>query len=162
SLIFTLAGTGTAGTVADGTPAVRANLQPNASVAPLADGTFVVGAGDTVARVDATGTLRVVARGTHVSGLAGLPGGGFLVAAGDEGGVQMVDANGAVTTVAGGGKSRADGVPATQAQLGQLSSVAVVPGGGFVIGDGGIGLVRRVGPDGLIRTIAGNGETESE
>ncbi len=37
SLIFTLAGTGTAGAVPDGTLAARANLQPNVSVAPLPD-----------------------------------------------------------------------------------------------------------------------------
>jgi hypothetical protein len=162
SLIFTLAGTGTAGTVRDGTLAVRANLPPNASVAPLPDGTFLVGAGEAGHRVDARGTLRTVVRGTHVSGLAALPGGGFLLADGEKGHVLLVDASGRMTTVAGGGKSRADGIPATQAALGEISSVAPMPGGGFVIGDGGIGIVRRVGPDGLIRTIAGNGETESE
>jgi sugar lactone lactonase YvrE len=162
SLIFTLAGTGTAGTVPDGTLAARANLQPNASVAPLADHTFLVGAGDVVQHADARGTLHVVARGTHVSGLAALPGGGFLIADGKAGRVQRVDASGRMTTVAGGGNSRADGVPATQAQLGELSSVAIAPGGGFVIGDGGLGIVRQVGPDGLIRTIAGDGQTESE
>jgi len=162
SLIFTLAGTGTAGTVRDNTLAVRANLPADASVAPLPDGTFLVGAGDAVHRVDARGTLRTVVRGTHVSGLAALPGGGFLIADGEKGKVLLVDGSGRMTTVAGGGKSRADGVPATQAALGQISAVAPVPGGGFVIGDGGIGLVRRVEPDGVIRTIAGNGETESE
>jgi hypothetical protein len=160
SLIFTLAGTGTAGPLPDATPAARANLAPNASVAPLADGSFLVGAGDVVARVDASGTLRVVTRGTLVSGLAALPGGGFLIADGTKGRVQMVDPSGHMTTVAGGGKSQADGVPATQAEV-HATSIAAAPGGGFVIGND-IGEVRRVGPDGLIRTIAGNGETESE
>jgi hypothetical protein len=162
SLIFTLAGTGTAGSVPDGSLAVRANLPPNASVAPLADGTFLVGAGDVVRHADARGSLRVVARGTHVSGLAALPGGGFLIADGKRGRVQQVDASGRMTTVAGGGSTRADGVPAPQAQLGELSAVAVAPGGGYLIGDGGLGIVREVGPDGVIRTIAGNGQTESE
>jgi len=162
SLIFTLAGTGTTGNVGDGTLAVRANLPPDASVAPLPDGTFLVGAGDAVQRVDAGGTVHTVAQGTHVSGLAALPGGGFLIADGEKGQVLLVDASGRKSTVAGGGKSRADGVPATQAALGEISSVAPAPGGGFVIGDGGIGIVRRVGPDGRIRTIAGNGEIESE
>ena len=61
SLIFTLAGTGTAGTAPDTGLAARANLLPNASVAPLPDGTFLIGDGNVVRHVDARGTQRAVA-----------------------------------------------------------------------------------------------------
>jgi hypothetical protein len=176
SLLFTLAGTGTAATAPDAGLAARADLLPNASVAPLPDGTFLIGDGSFVRHVDTRGMQRAIAgngsEGTSgdggpataarlsVSGLAAQPGGGYLIADGDDRRVRMVDANGVISTVAGGGGSRADGVPATQARLGRPNVVAVVPGGGFLIGDDA-GVVRRVGPDGLIRTIAGNGENES-
>ena len=69
--------------------------------------------------VDATGTQRAIAGNGHdgasgdggpnaaslsVSGLAALPGGGYLIADGHAGRVRMVDAGGVINTVAGGGK----------------------------------------------------------
>jgi len=161
SLIFTLAGTGTFGKVPEGGLSVRANLRPDASVAPLDDGGFLAGDRDALRRVDRQGTIRTLAR-VHVSGLAALPDGGVLIADGATDRVHLLDSSGRMTTVAGGGKLDGDGVPATQAALGELGSIALAPGGGYVIGDNGNGIVSRVGPDGLIRRVAGNGESESE
>jgi hypothetical protein len=85
-----------------------------------------------------------------------------LIADGATDRVHLLDPGGRMTTVAGGGRLEGDGVPATQAALGELGSIALAPDGGYVIGDNGNGIVSRVGPDGLIRLVAGNGESESE
>src|SRR5579885_1490157 len=56
------------------------------------------------------------------------------------------------TTVAGYG---GDGGPASIARLHQPHGVLVAPDGSLYIADYNNGCVRRVGPDGLIRTIPG-------
>ena len=65
-----------------------------------------------------------------------------------------------ITTVAGNGEYgyNGDGIPATQARLYGPSRVAVGPDGSLYIADGGNHRIRRVGPDGIITTVAGNGE----
>jgi sugar lactone lactonase YvrE len=64
-----------------------------------------------------------------------------------------------ITTVAGDGANRfnGDGVPATQSSLGRPNGVAFGPDGSMYIADTWNNRVRRVGPDGIIRTVAGNG-----
>jgi hypothetical protein len=172
--LFTVAGGGSAEPHI-GLPATLAELPPDVAVAALPAGGFLVGADSRVWRVDAQGTLRLAAGSGRlgftgdggpatlaeidVDDLAVLPGGGFLILDENDQRVRMVDANGIITTVAGGGTSTASGIPATQAALDVPNHLAVLPGGGFVIGDD-FDLVREVGPDGLIRTIAGGGEDE--
>ncbi len=73
---------------------------------------------------------------------------------------------GILTTVAGDGRfcpsSTApcgDGGPATRAQLRTPVVVTVAPDGSLYLADEGIGRIRRVGPDGIIATVAGgNGQ----
>jgi sugar lactone lactonase YvrE/uncharacterized membrane protein YgcG len=65
-----------------------------------------------------------------------------------------------IKTVAGGGESTTalgDGGVATEAWLGSPQSVAVGPDGSLFIADSYNNRVRRVGSDGLITTVAGNG-----
>jgi hypothetical protein len=148
--------------------ALRAALPGRPPIAGLADGSVLVSTQDTVWRVDAQGRLVRIA-GTGESGYTGdggpatkaevsvdavaaLPGGGFLLADVDDQRIRMVDAAGTITTVAGGGTSRADGVPATQAALRQPTALSALPGGGLLIVDAGTRLLE-VGPDGLIRTL---------
>jgi hypothetical protein len=175
--IYTVAGTGTQiDSVRAGEPATEADLFTDPSVAALPDGGFLVSTSYQVWRVGPDGRTHLVAGTDRIrpsgdggpalraalipDSLAVLPGGGFLI--GDEfrNRVRMVDARGVITTVAGGGKSHADGIPATQAKLDDVNSIAAMPGGGFVIAQDG--KVRRVGPDGRIRTIAGGGRTSDE
>src|SRR4051794_7301272 len=184
--IYTLAGTGTEGPVREGGAAVRAGIGTFAVVAPLPEGGFLVGDGDTVWRVDAQGRIDTVAghgrrrtRGDggparkasfFVADVAALPGGGFLVVDQDHRCIRMVDPHGIITTVAGGGSSRTNGIPATRARLGFPLDVEALPGGGFVFTDVGEdpddedddaivgGTIRRVGPDGRISVVAGTGE----
>ncbi len=60
-----------------------------------------------------------------------------------------------IMTVAGGGLR--DGHAATDAILSSPSGVAVDSSGNIYIADAGNGRIREVGPDGVIRTVAGNG-----
>jgi uncharacterized protein (TIGR03437 family) len=63
--------------------------------------------------------------------------------------------NGMITTVAGGGSSAADTVPATSAQLGYLLGVAVDSAGNLYIADTSNNRIRKVS-NGVIATVAGS------
>jgi len=67
--------------------------------------------------------------------------------------------NGVITTVAGTGVGgfSGDGGPATLANLNSPSDVAVAADGSILIADYSNHRIRRIGPDGLITTLAGNG-----
>ncbi len=62
-------------------------------------------------------------------------------------------------TVAGGGMSRANGVPATSAQVDPLFSLWVQPDGTLYFVEPDRHLVRKVDTAGIITTVAGNGTT---
>jgi molecular chaperone DnaK len=75
--------------------------------------------------------------------------------------VRRVDPGGTITTVAGTGSAGngGDGGPAIGAQLNGPKAVAVDASGNLYIADTNNYRVRRVGQDGMIETIAGNGES---
>jgi hypothetical protein len=156
--IFALAGGGTA-SPREGRPATRAGLPTELSTAALPGGGLLFEFDHRIWRADPQGIVHAVpASGLSRAGTADietLPDGGLLIADNGRDLVLKVDASGAMTTVAGGGDSEAEGVAATAAEL-SPRGIAALPGGGFLIADGN--RVRRVGPDGVIRTIAGNGE----
>jgi len=64
---------------------------------------------------------------------------------------------GAINTFAGGGSVSGDGGPATQATISHPFGLAVGPDGSLYIADSGNHRVRRVGPNGIITTVAGTG-----
>jgi sugar lactone lactonase YvrE len=74
--------------------------------------------------------------------------------------IRRISSNGVITTVAGTGVQgfSGDGGPATAAMLARPSAVAIGPGGTLYIVDTFNMRVRQVGPDGIIRTIAGTGD----
>lgn len=73
--------------------------------------------------------------------------------------VRRLAPDGTITTVAGSGVAGAegDGGPATAARLHEPFGVAVDADGTLFIADRGNFKVRKVGPDGVIETIAGRG-----
>jgi RHS repeat-associated protein len=73
--------------------------------------------------------------------------------------VRRVGANGVITTVAGTGVYgfSGDGGPATAARISDIYDVALGPDGALYIADFSNHRIRRVGPDGIITTVAGNG-----
>jgi hypothetical protein len=73
--------------------------------------------------------------------------------------VRKVSPDGIMTTVAGGGMLgfAGDGGPATSSQLSAIAGVAVDSSGNLFIADRGNSRVRRVSPEGIITTVAGDG-----
>jgi trimeric autotransporter adhesin len=71
-----------------------------------------------------------------------------------------IDPNGLLTHVAGTGRSgdSGDGGPATRAQLTSPTALALDKDGNLYIADGFSGRIRRVSPQGIITTVAGNGK----
>jgi RHS repeat-associated protein len=73
--------------------------------------------------------------------------------------IRRVGTDGIITTVAGTGVGGydGDGGPATEAQLNSPIDVALGPNGSIYIADRYNHRIRRVGPDGVITTVAGTG-----
>lgn len=73
--------------------------------------------------------------------------------------IRVIDGAGIIHTVAGTGVAgySGDGGPATAAQLNTPSDVAIGPDGSIYVADTMNHVVRRIGPDGIITTIAGTG-----
>lgn len=105
--------------------------------------------------------------GPATSADIGIPSG---VAAGSDGSIYFADTSnhrvrriapdGIISTVAGTSTRgfSGDGGPATQARLYSPADVAVGPDGSLYIADRGNYNVRKVRPDGVISTVAGNGD----
>lgn len=170
----------------DGGPATAARLSAPFDVEALADGGFLIADqshgfaafdASRVRRVTASGTISTVA-GNGMRGFSGDGGpataaaldgisdvsadavGGFLITDARTDRIRRVAANGTISTVAGTGFAgfAGDGAPATAALLNFPAGVAALPGGGFLIADGGNGRLRRVAANGTITTVAGGGE----
>lgn len=161
----------------DGGPAMQASLEAplGNGLAPLPGGGFLVSAGTRVRRVGADGVITTVAgngkrkfsgdggpatrAGIGWAGSVALtPDGGFLFLGGAHR-VRRVDPAGVITTVAGNGRYgfSGDGRPATTAAFSfdPASGLAVLSDGGFLVADTGNQRIRRVGSDGIVRTVAG-------
>ncbi len=132
-IISTIAGAGTFGQTGDGGPAIDATFDRPQGLAFGPDGSLYI--------VDSlAGLIRKIA--ANASG--------------------QVTVNSIITTVAGGGASFQDNVPATQSQLRQDQhptgyGIAVGADGSIYIPDGYHFCVRKVGTDGIITTVAGAG-----
>ncbi len=176
--ISTVAGTGTAGFSGDGGPAISAALRSPEDVAVMPDGTvLIVDAGNRrVRRIGPDGTITTLA-GNGSAGYSGdggpatgamlkapasvTPGtsGAFFVADTGNHRIRRVSATGTITTFAGTGVAgfSGDGGSATSANLTSPAGIVWLAEGSLLIADTGSHRVRRVGPDGLISTLAGTG-----
>ncbi len=174
-IITSVAGTGSPGFSGDGGPAIQAALRDPTRVAVAGDGSILIA--DTgnhrIRRVGPDGIITTIA-GTGVLGFGG-DGGlaaqaqlfspqGIAIAAdgsvfiSDTGNhrIRRVGLNGVMTTIAGTGSlgSGGDGGPAAQASLTSPKGLAMTADGSLLIADSG-GRIRRIGPDGMIATVAG-------
>ena len=175
-MITTIAGTGAKGYSGDGGPAVGAELNWPFGVALDRTGNLYIADSNNhrIRRVDTTGVINTIAGNGELgysgdgalavharlfqpSGLAVDDAGNLYFADAPNQSVRRVDANGTITTVAGGGYD-GDGGPATLARLRQPSGVAVDPLGNLYIADSQNHRIRRVDTRGIISTIAGTGE----
>lgn len=176
--INTLAGNGLGSYSGDGGPATAAQLNTPSSVAVDPSGNVYVADynNNRVRKVSANGVISTFA-GTGVGGYSGDGGPAAAAQIGAQWGVaadsagnlyiadfsnlrvRKVSPDGMIRTVAGNGHygSSGDGGLATSAELGGPSGVAVDGGGNLYIADYYQNRVRKVSPDGVIRTVAGNG-----
>jgi len=135
-----------------------------------------------VGRLEPDGSVTVIA-GTGKAGYSGdggpavqaslllpldvsaAPDGSVYIADSGNNRIRRVAPDGTITTVAGGGSPKdglGDGGPAAQAALSAPSGVAVGPDGSIYIADTGNNRIRRVGLDGIIRTVAGGGDPDDD
>jgi RHS repeat-associated protein len=183
--ITTVAGNGvqcsTVPNCGDGGPGTDASLESAPlSVAVAADGSVYIGETGRVRRLGTDGMIT-----TFAGGRSGCPTainfegdgcsaataklfGAARVAVGQDGLVYISDAganevrrvgtDGIISLFAGGGPGCTNGTPcpATQAALNVPEGIAVSADGTVFIGDNS-NVIRAVGPDGIISTIAGNG-----
>jgi sugar lactone lactonase YvrE len=118
-----------------------------------------------IIRTDATSglplksTLTITQRLDYPSSVAPDGTGGFYVAIKSQNRVYLVAADGQVRLVAGNGTHgySGDKGPAVSAQLNYPESIAIDSTGNLYIADSANNCIRKVAPDGVITTIAGNG-----
>jgi RHS repeat-associated protein len=181
-IITTVAGNGNCGYAGDGGPAVLAQLCQPTGLATGRDGSLYIAdrLNNRIRRIDPAGMISTVAGDGDSCGPLGDGGPAtraklcypWDVALGADGGlyiaetltnrVRRVGVDGIIKTVAGNGGGgpgwpSGDGGPATAAAVQYPTSVDVGPDGSFYIGEAGGHRMRRVGPDGVITTLAGNG-----
>ncbi|WP_337288533.1 RHS repeat-associated core domain-containing protein [Candidatus Methylomirabilis sp.] len=177
--ITTVAGTGDCSFSGDGGPATLASLCGPYGLAVAPDGSLYIADqwSSRVRRVGPNGIITTVAgtgdcsfngdggmaTQTAVCGpssLAVAPDGSLYIADEWNDRVLRMGPDGVITTVAGTGYcwgSIGDGGPAIQAALCDPSGVAVAPDGSVYIAETYHARIRRVGPDGIITTVAGTG-----
>jgi sugar lactone lactonase YvrE len=176
--ISVVAGTGEAGYSGDGGPAIGAQLSSPTGLAFDKEGNLYIADANNhcVRRVTLDGTITTFA-GNGTSGYSG-DGGPALnaqlsdpigIAIGPDGSLFIADIynsrirrvypQGMITTLAGTGEFgyNGDNILASQAQLNFPTGVAVQNNGNVYIADYMNSRIRKITPDGIIRTIAGNG-----
>jgi sugar lactone lactonase YvrE len=175
-LISTIAGGLGGADTGDGGPAVDARVLSPRAVAFDAIGNLYIGDENRVRKVDAGGIITTAA-GTNAAGYAGDGGpainaelnnisavtcdraGNLYIADAYNSCVRQVNVGGIITTIAGYGVAgfNGDNIIATNAQLSNPTGVAVDALGNIYISDSGTGRIRKIGTNGIITTIAGNG-----
>ena len=172
--ITTIAGTGLTGFSGDRGPATRAQLYSPYGIAVDAAGNVYIA--DTlnhrIREITTDGIIHTIAGGGNSSsdGIAAtsaklvepqriaLDGAGNIYFADVfDGRVRKVDANGIITTVAGGGTSSSDGVAATTEQL-IPSGIGLDGLGNIYVVDLMSETVKKVDAHGIITTVAGSGK----
>lgn len=177
-IISTAAGKGINGSGGDGGPAIEAQLQLPTGVAIGQDGSLYIADRENqrIRRVGLDGIINTVAGTGPPAGFGGDGGpatqaslsypekvavgldGSLYIADRGNNLIRRVGLDGIISTVVGKPRSSGfsgDGGPATAAQLNFPSDIAVAPDGSLYIADQGNHRIRRVGPDGIISTVAG-------
>ncbi len=177
-VISTVAGNGQNGSTGDGGPATAASFFGLSGIAVDPTGKIYVAEkfGHRVRQFTVGGAITTVA-GTGQSGFTGdggpatqaslnqpaglaLDGTGRLYIADSQNQrIRRVVPGGAITTIAGNGRSafQGDGGPAGAASLGTPSGVAVAGDGSVYVADTDNDRIRKIAVDGSITTIAGSG-----
>lgn len=183
-IITTVAGTGAVGRTGDNGLAKLATLALPRDVAIGAGGDlYIADANNSVVRkVNAAGVITTVAgdgnAGSDGDGLLATSaklssprgvlyaGGNLYIADAGAGTIRKVDANGVISTIAGAsdgkppdppGSPVVDGVPATSIRLQEPNRMAMDSTGSLYVSDYKANRIRKILPNGVITTVAGNG-----
>lgn len=119
-------------------------------------------AGNGISELSGDGGLARLAGLNYPGGLVAGMDGSLFIADSRNNRVRRVGRDGIITTIAGGGAppddaSIGDGGPATEAVLSDPEGVALGADGSLYIAEYFGQRIRRVAPDGIITTVAGNG-----
>jgi NHL repeat len=159
--ITTVAGTGQAGFFGDGGPATQARLNFPVGVAVDATGNLFIGdrLNNRVRQVSPSGMISTLARVTDPIFVALDQAGNLFIKERGANRVRKLSPAGLLTIVAGNGRAgfSGDGGPATEARFEGPGYIAVDAAGNLFIADHNNHRIRKVSPDGLITTVAGNG-----
>jgi hypothetical protein len=175
--IATVAGNNAPGYSGDGGPATSASFSGTSAAVPTPDGGYLIADpnNNAIRRVAPDGIVSTVAGMPTNAGFSGdggkataallmfpydmsfLSDGTYLVADADNDRIRRVDSNGNIDTVAGSGASLGDNGPAAAARLDTPRGVTATPDGGYMIADTFQHRIRKVGLDGMITTVAGDG-----
>ena len=125
------------------------------------DGSATVVAGNGIQGYSGDGGIATQASLNHPAGIAVDPTGVLYISDTSNHRIRKVDASGVITTIAGTGHSGygGDGSPAVAALLSFPGSLALDKAGNVFFNDGANHVLRRIGTDGIITTVAGNGQT---
>jgi sugar lactone lactonase YvrE len=183
-IISTVAGNGIQGFAGDGGLATSAELAMPSGVAVDGAGNIYIAdsANWRIRKVSPSGVITTVAGGggsafwfgggapgdggpatsatlSNPQGVAVDAAGNLYIADSQDYAIRMVNVSGTINTVAGNGSpgSSGDGGPATSAQIGYVAGLTVDAGGNIYIGDHDNNRVRKITPNGIITTVAGNG-----
>jgi len=123
------------------------------------DGTVTTVAGSGEAGFGGDGELATLAKLSSPRGLSVDQAGRLYIADNGNHRIRMVDLDGRIVTVAGDGTAgfSGDGAPATLARMSGPTHAVPDQMGGILIADPENQRIRRVGPDGIITTVAGTG-----
>jgi len=177
--ITSYAGTGEYGYDGDGGPATQAKLRNVRGIVTDSAGNlyFADQTSHCVRKISPNGVIITIA-GSGVPGFSGDGGpaasahlnnptdvvldaaGNLYITDSMNGRLRKVSPAGVITTIAGNGTYGlgGDGGPATSAQLGAISGVALDAAGNIFLADSGQNRIRRINPAGIITTIAGYDE----
>ncbi len=158
----TVAGTGQYGYAGDGGQATNAYLRgPNAATADVFGNIFIADWGNNCVREVATnGIISTIAGNLSQPAFAiADPMGNIFVSQNGANRISKIGTNGIVSNVVGKGAPvfGGDGGPATNAYVNGPFGIALDASGNLFIADTGNNRIRKVGPDGIIRTIVGRG-----
>ncbi len=177
-VISTIAGNGTSGYSGDGGPATQAQLNGPAGLALDTFGNLYITDYDNsvVRKVTSGGTITTVAgtgsagyNGDNISAITAKLNNPFGIVVDSTGNlyiadrynnrIRKVDTSGNISTYAGTGVAGyfGDGGPATTTPINQPLGLALDLTGNLFIAEYGGNRVRRIGTDGTVYTVAGNG-----